>query len=298
MKKITLILAAILIVAAIASAITGLMVWIVYYFPAEGAGAGWFPTYATDASADAKEIAAALSTPPTHLVQPMKYALYHWQTLIAGVLAFFGGLSALAAAYVGALELRSQTNANRDIAEKNINSVTDQLDYQKSKDAAASRDEIKGVCRAFHAEVFHLYDRIYRSGIYSYLMKCKPTRAEMRFMTKRVFVDNVEPPMFDSLRNSVGKLPDQIPKQIVVFYSAYRDYRLALSSLKSGVTPIEADDQALAAHGGLLSFLEAMIFFAPPLLKSLAEIGEIDQAIPEFGNEKFNAEERSAESNT
>ncbi|MGY0779849.1 hypothetical protein ACW7BC_18320 [Azospirillum argentinense] len=88
---------------------------------------GWLATYPIDASADSREIAAALSTPPTHLQRPLSYALYHWQTLIAGVLAFVGGITAFGAAFVGAHALREQTERQINFEKERVeNDANDQ----------------------------------------------------------------------------------------------------------------------------------------------------------------------------
>ena len=93
MKKIAYTVAGLLCVAFGPIALLAVAV---LHIPAEIPG--WLAEYPFDASADAREMAAALSTPPTHLRQPLQYALYHWQTLIAGALAYLGGMAAIAGA--------------------------------------------------------------------------------------------------------------------------------------------------------------------------------------------------------
>ncbi|WP_137142797.1 hypothetical protein [Azospirillum brasilense] len=91
----------------------------------------WEPSYSATGDA-VKEVAKALSTAPDYLAQPTKFALYHWQTLIAGVLAFIAGLSAFAAAAVGATALRDQTNvmarATTEAAETQANALVRQAE--------------------------------------------------------------------------------------------------------------------------------------------------------------------------
>lgn len=60
----------------------------------------WRATF--NSTSDARELASALSTPPSHVQDPFWQRLYHWQTLIAGFLGFLGAATAVVAAWIGA----------------------------------------------------------------------------------------------------------------------------------------------------------------------------------------------------
>ncbi|MCM8736640.1 hypothetical protein M5E06_21160 [Azospirillum sp. A1-3] len=59
-------------------------------------------------SADAREIASALSTPPAHLQDPFWQRLYHWQGLIGSIATFLGGAFVLGAAWWTISDQRSR----------------------------------------------------------------------------------------------------------------------------------------------------------------------------------------------
>ncbi|WP_452031967.1 hypothetical protein [Azospirillum palustre] len=68
--------------------------------------------------ADAREIAAALSTPPAHLQSPFWQRLYHWQGLTGSIATFLGGAFVLGAAWWTISDQRAkETHARRLRAE-------------------------------------------------------------------------------------------------------------------------------------------------------------------------------------
>ncbi|GAA4247487.1 hypothetical protein GBZ26_08240 [Azospirillum formosense] len=230
---------------AIATVATVLVVTVglIYMFPAEVPQ--WSATFPKEASPDAREIAAAISTPPTHMLRPMRFALYHWQTLIAGVLAFLGGAGAFAAAFVGAQALREQTATNAKL-------VREQYDLQISKEAREKEEEIAQLARTLHAEIDHIVKLVELGRAHKKLRGIRHMDAgEIKKFLDNTFEDRVVPEVYEAVRGKIGLMPGEAPRKIVQFYKANAYFCTAVIQAKSGGIDIQSSEMA----NGLRNFL-------------------------------------------
>ncbi|MFS2014000.1 hypothetical protein ACCD06_29730 [Azospirillum sp. CT11-132] len=192
--------------------LTAITTVVIYYFQTDLPT--WLPAHPIESSHDAREIAEALSTPPTHLSSVMRFNLYHWQTLIAGFFAFFGGLSALVAAYMGAQALREQTASSQRLAQREIirqRGIRNHDRNQKERQFAA----------AIYCEISDLVNS----------MKAAHNGGNIAIIegeiSCRAFIDNVKTqeeihPIFDAIRADIGIMPVNISTNVIRFYSKER----------------------------------------------------------------------------
>lgn len=284
MKKIILSLSAV--------AVGGLLVVLaaVLFIPADVKD--WKPTYpqgvsvgARDvASVDAREIAAALSTPPTHLAQPMKYALYHWQSLIAGVLAFFGGIAAFGAAFIGSQALRHQTDemvkATREAAEKQADAVRRQAEENTTAVQAqilatekhiAEEEERRrrNVAAAISGEILSLIHAIDRREMIDMFGEMVNKARNGKIENISFPVANNYFPIFDAVCQEIGSLPGALPIGIVSFYTRARGIVDTMRGLSNGAYDTKSAESVARIAEAVVEDLKFVREFSPTLILSL-----------------------------
>ncbi|WP_137106073.1 hypothetical protein [Azospirillum argentinense] len=195
--------------------------------------------WADDSKPDAREVASALATPPAHLHDPFWQRLYHWQSLIAGLLAFAGGLGALGAAFVGANAIREQTRetaqATRDAAEQQVKAMrcqsADALDaVQKQikaehQKAEAERDFKKkennrlhcNAAQAMSAELDSLVDIIDKFEMIKFYRN-PPSASGGGLIIAKLYPFPTNFPIFHENIREIGSLPGVYPHTITEVY--------------------------------------------------------------------------------
>ncbi|WP_143272017.1 hypothetical protein [Azospirillum brasilense] len=268
MKKVIALVVSIAVISVL------VLTFLVVLIPAKVGG--WVATYPVDAGADAREIAAALSTPPTHLAQPMQFALYHWQTLIAGVLAFWGGLAAFLAAFVGAQALREQTNrmahVTREAAQQNLYAIQLQLEAQERRDVRTRQFELQQLASAFHAEISSIHGQAKEKAAIKMFERAGVSLDEFKKFLDVVFTDTGRPEVYDSLRDKIGCFPNDTPTKIVKFYDSVQGLSLSIHNIKSGSVTISSEDLARSASKVLHKREQQVVLYGEDVLQDLEKL--------------------------
>ncbi|MBK3797889.1 hypothetical protein GAY33_01295 [Azospirillum brasilense] len=227
-------------------------------------------------SADAREIATALSTPPSHLADPFWKRLYHWQTLVAGVLAFIGGLAAVGAAFIGAQALKDQTNkmvaASNNAAEQNLKAIQLQLDAQESRDIRSRNFELQQLATAFHAEVTNIVDQNKDHYEGRMFQKMKGSLEDFNRAFSGIHVDSNRPEIYDSLRDKIGIFPGEIPRQLVQLYATYASLITSMQHIKDKKIVAEDDEDVVAICNNMQIELIQILEIGPKVLDSLSKM--------------------------
>nr|WP_295827958.1 hypothetical protein [uncultured Azospirillum sp.] len=259
-----------------ATAITVITTGVIYFFQTDVPT--WLPAHPIESSNDAREIAEALSTPPTHLMNIMRFSLYHWQTLIAGLLAFFGGLGALAAAYIGAQALKEQTASSQKLAHSEV------IRQEKIRTGDKIRQE-RQVAAALYCEIRNLVGHINIAHQNSlHVHKEGDDDDHREYMNSIMSYDDIHL-LFDAMRGQIGLLPVDIGAKIIDFYYQERWISRSILEYKNEMLNSMIDSKIIRVFVGDIAFkANELIEAGNDALKALDEQFNLtkETAIREF----------------